>query len=71
MTAEKTDGRLLTPLQVAEMLNVTTGVLAYWRRLHRPARIPFVKIGRRCVRYRKADVEAFINRQTVIDGEAK
>ncbi len=54
---------LLTPEQVAEILNVGVGTLAVWRATRRYP-LPFVKIGA-CVRYRPADVERFIGSRTV------
>ena len=64
---------LLTTAQTARMLGVPKSTVKYWRHSKpsdpRSQRLPFVKLGRRCIRYRKADVEAFINRQTVSDKE--
>ncbi|WP_423820704.1 helix-turn-helix domain-containing protein [Salinisphaera sp. SPP-AMP-43] len=51
--------RLLTPNQVAELLGVTVHTLAVWRCTKRYP-LTFLKIGSR-VRYRQADVDAFIN----------
>ncbi|MDP5131160.1 MAG: helix-turn-helix domain-containing protein [Paraglaciecola sp.] len=53
---------LLTPLQVAERLGVTTGTLAVWR-CNGTTQIPYVKIGR-VVRYRERDIVAFLDGQT-------
>lgn len=50
--------KLLTPQQVAEQLGVTTHTLAVWRCTKRYP-LPYVKSGR-LVRYRPADVVAFI-----------
>lgn len=50
--------RLLTPDQVAEQLGVTTHTLAVWRCTRRYP-LKYHKIGTR-VRYRQADVDAFI-----------
>ncbi len=49
---------LLTELQVAQILNLKPGTLSVWRCTRR-VDLPFVKLGR-AVRYRRADVEAFI-----------
>ncbi len=68
MSTEKTDGELLTPAQVAKMLGVSVRTLKYWRRLRTVGPMPFVRLGRRSIRYRKTAVEAFINQQT-INGE--
>lgn len=52
------NNNLLTPTQTANSLGVTVGTLAVWRCTARYP-LPFVKIGSR-VRYRAADVDAFI-----------
>lgn len=58
-TFPKTDDPLMTDVQVEALLGVSRG----WAAKDRvgKARIPFVKIGR-SVRYRRADVFAFIER---------
>lgn len=53
---------LLTAKEVAEMLGVTVNTLAAWRHNKRYP-LKYVKSGW-LVRYRKEDVEAFINNQT-------
>ena len=54
--------RLLTPPQVAEILGISTQTLAVWRCEGRyPLR--YVKAGR-LVRYRRTDVDAFIEAQS-------
>ena len=49
---------LLTPEEVGEALHVTPHTLAVWRCTKR-RNLPYVKVGG-LVRYRAADVEAFI-----------
>ena len=51
--------KLLTPEAVADQLGMTLHTLAVWRCTKRVA-LPYVKVGR-SVRYRAADVEAFIS----------
>lgn len=48
---------LLTEAEVAELLKIKTGQI---RHLRRSRQIPFVRIGHRTVRYRRADVCAFL-----------
>jgi excisionase family DNA binding protein len=48
----------LPPRAVAELLNVPEGTLAAWRSSGRVT-LPFLKFGG-LVRYRRADVEAFV-----------
>ncbi len=49
---------LLCDKEVAGLLNISTITLANWRSLKRGPR--WVRIGARMVRYRRADLEAFI-----------
>jgi excisionase family DNA binding protein len=53
--------KLLSPRQVADLLGVTPHTLAVWRCEGRYD-LPYVKSGR-LVRYRAADIEAFIERR--------
>ena len=50
---------LLNEAQTAEFLGVTRGTLAVWRCRKRHG-LPFAKVGR-MVRYRRADLEKFID----------
>ena len=61
MTA-KIESTLMTPEQTAAYLNISERQLQLDRTTKR--NIPFVKIGR-LVRYRKADLDAYISAQTV------
>jgi excisionase family DNA binding protein len=49
--------------EAAKILGTTPGTLAVWR-CNRAVQIPFVKIGR-SVRYRLADLDAFLEAHTV------
>ena len=53
---------LLTTVEAAEFLSVTPQTLRTWRRPARDnrVRLPFVRLGR-AVRYRMADLEAFLD----------
>lgn len=57
---------LLDEKQAAEVLTVTPGTLSVWRSTGR-YQIPFVKVGRR-VRYRRADLEAWLAARTRTNG---
>lgn len=50
----------LTPKQAAELLNVPEATLAVWRSTNRVV-LPFFKLGHH-VRYRRADIDRFIER---------
>jgi excisionase family DNA binding protein len=54
--------KLLTPEQVSEILGVNVHTLAVWRCTGR-YNLPYIKTGR-LVRYKEADVLAFINSRT-------
>jgi predicted site-specific integrase-resolvase len=54
----------LTEDQAAEIIGVTARALQKWRETGR-YNLPFIRIGRRIVRYRPQDIEAFLSRQTV------
>lgn len=56
--------QLLTPKAVAELLGVAEQTLAHWRSTRR-VDLPFLPISGRCVRYRAADVQRFIDRNLV------
>lgn len=53
--------QLLSTPQAAKFLNVSIAFLE--RDRWAGARVPFVKIGSRAVRYRLDDLEAYVNRQ--------
>jgi excisionase family DNA binding protein len=59
----KSQSGLLTRKQTADYLGVTSRTLAVWACTKR-YNLPFVKIGR-LVKYRIADLDAFITRRTV------
>ena len=50
---------LLTKEEVSKILGISIGTLAVWRTTKR-YNLPYVKTGR-LIRYRKEDVQAFIN----------
>ena len=52
-------GSLMTPDEVAAELQVATATLAAWRVTGRIEGLPWTRIGR-AVRYRRADVAAFV-----------
>ena len=56
---------LLTTQQAAEYLNVSEAFLN--RDRVESARIPFIRIGSRTIRYRMEDLEAYIEAQTKIN----
>lgn len=54
---------LLTDKEAAAYLNLSTSTLGVWRCTKRQE-IPFVKLGR-AVRYRKADLDKWLESQTI------
>ena len=57
---------LLTQQEVAKYLGTTVGTLNVWRHLGRNA-IPFVRLGR-SIRYRKEDLDTWIDSHVVRNG---
>ena len=54
----KQPGDILTPDELAAEYRISTRTLANWRALRTGPK--FMKFGLRAVRYRRADVEAFV-----------
>jgi len=61
--------QLLDEAAAAALLGVSRATLAVWRCTHR-YNLPFVKVGR-LVRYRAADVAAFIESRRVVAGQPR
>ena len=59
-------GELLTSEEVSKILGIRVQSLAVWR-LHK-RELPFIHVGR-LVRYRRSDIEAWLEAQTVSVGE--
>lgn len=57
------NSHLLTPEQVAELTGLSVETLAQWRSQKRG--IPYLKISRNCVRYRQADLDAWLEAHVV------
>lgn len=57
---------LLDETQAADYLTLSPGTLSVWRSTGR-YKIPFVKVGRR-VRYRRADLDAWLEERTRSNG---
>jgi len=57
---------LLTPPEAAAYIGVTENTLSVWRCVGRYA-IPFIKVGR-LVRYRRSDLEAWLESRTLNNG---
>ena len=55
--------KLLTAVEVAELTGLSTETLAQWRSQRRG--IPFIKISRNVVRYRQADLDAWLSERIV------
>ena len=58
--ATRAPGALLTELEAAAALTLAPGTLRNWRSLG--IGIPYLKLGKRAVRYHRADVDAFLAR---------
>lgn len=55
--------RLLTTEEVAEITGISPETLAQWRWLKKE--IPFVRLSRKCVRYRQSDIDAWLDKRLV------
>ncbi len=55
-------GEMMKPTEAAEYVAVKEQTLAVWRSTGRYD-LPFVRVGR-CVRYRRSDLDAFLERNT-------
>jgi excisionase family DNA binding protein len=55
--------RLLTTDDVAVMTGLSPETLAQWRWLKKE--IPFVRLGKKCVRYRQSDIDAWLAKRLV------
>jgi predicted DNA-binding transcriptional regulator AlpA len=56
--------RLLSAEDVAQLTGLSVETLAQWRSQRRG--IPYVKISRNCVRYRKCDLDSWLVERTVL-----
>ena len=54
---------LLTTDDVAEITGLSPETLAQWRWLKKE--IPFVRLGKKCVRYRQSDIDAWLAKRLV------
>jgi excisionase family DNA binding protein len=59
-----TDDKLLTRREAADLLGISPETLTIWACTKRYP-LPYVKVGR-SVRYRRTDLEAFIESRTVV-----
>ena len=55
--------KLLTTDEVAKLTGISPETLAQWRWLRRE--LPFVRLSRKCVRYRLADIDAWLDKRLV------
>ena len=55
--------KLLTTDEVATLTGLSPETLAQWRWLKKE--LPFLRIGKKCVRYRQSDVDAWLAKRLV------
>jgi excisionase family DNA binding protein len=55
--------KLLTTDDVAEMTGLSPETLAQWRWLKKE--IPFIRLGKKCVRYRQSDIDSWLEKRLV------
>jgi predicted DNA-binding transcriptional regulator AlpA len=63
MTVPERNGRLLRAEDVGEITGLSVETLAQWRSQRKG--IPFVKLSRNCVRYRREDLERWLDERIV------
>jgi len=54
---------LLTTLQTSKLLSVSPSTLEHWRGLRKGP--PWILISPRCIRYRRNDLDAWLNEQFI------
>jgi predicted DNA-binding transcriptional regulator AlpA len=59
--------RLLSSREAAAVIGIQEQTLALWRCLKRSPQPKYIKVGSRAIRYRLADLEAFLQRGEVDD----
>ena len=52
---------LLTTAEAAEMLGLSKVTLDIWRSQRKQGQPPFVRLGSKLIRYRREDIQAWIN----------
>ena len=55
--------KLLTTDEVATLTGLSPETLAQWRWLKKE--LPFVRLGKKCVRYRESDIDAWLAKRLV------
>jgi len=55
--------KLLTTEEVANLTGLSPETLAQWRWLKKE--LPFLRIGKKCVRYRQSDIDAWLAKRLV------
>lgn len=58
----------MSPGETARLLGVSVATLSQWRSRY-TGKLPFVKYSNRIVRYKRSDVEQFIESRRVVPGE--
>ena len=61
---------LLTTLQAADYMGLKPGTLETWRWERGTDGPPYIRLSRRAVRYRRSDLDAWLDTQTVGAGQA-
>lgn len=65
----KQDERLLNEIEVSEILNVSVDTLRSWRKKNKKdGNLPFIKVGKKLVRYKLSEIENFLNKSNMQAG---
>lgn len=66
---EMSEHSLLDVREAAALLGISPGTLYHW--LREEGRVPFVRLGPRCVRFRRSDLEEWISQKSVRTAETQ
>jgi len=61
--------KLLTTEEVANLTGLSPETLAQWRWLKKE--LPFLRIGKKCVRYRQSDIDSWLAKRLVSVGSGE
>ena len=67
MDQENREDKLMNDIEVSEYLNISVVTLRKWRnKSNKNGKIPFIKVGKKLVRYRQSDIDEFLKQNTKV-----
>ncbi len=70
MHDEHDESEVVTTPAAERLLGLGPGTLPCWRSRNVPDQPPYIRIGRKAIRYRRADLIEYLERRRVFAGEA-